>query len=131
MRKWILLFLPVVCVMTAGCAVSGSVIDRGQFETPLKKMRLEEYPALKVYCNGGTKELSLSAVSTVKIDTRESATIGRELYFGTEVTLKDGSRITSGSKGKCYISIQNTITGNNKGEYYKITLDNVSQINVK
>ena len=118
------------------CALSGSIVDRGHFETKLTDMRLSaEGGVLKIYHAGSKREIPLKSVSSVEINPAFTVTVDNELYFGADVTLKDGMRIQSLEKDqtmttRVYVSIQNTIVGKSANERFVIGLQDVFRITV-
>ncbi len=121
-------------IMLNGCAPSGIIIDREQFETPVKKMYLKDYPYLKV-CHGGIlQQIPLRQIQLIKIDPASSILYENELYYGADLIFKNGGKIDS-SKGNdvhsAYVSIENTVIGKSKEQSFSITLDNIKQIKIK
>jgi hypothetical protein len=133
--KVLILFTTVVIFLLSGCAPSGMVIDREQFETPVKKMYLGDYPYLKI-CHGGiSQHIPLRQIQMVKINPSSSILFENELYYSAELIFKSGAKIQS-SKDRTklnpiYISVENTLFGISKEQTFSITLDNVKQIQIK
>lgn len=118
------------------CALSGSVIDQGRFETKLQDMHLVHHPALKIYHGGSIREIPLKLINTVVIDPSITITVNNELYFAADITLKDGTRIKSLDKDQsmlthAFISVHNTITGKNEHETFEIGIENISRIVIR
>lgn len=115
-----------------GCAPSGIIMDRGQFETPVKKMYLKEYPYLKI-CHGGIlQQIPLKQIQLLKIDPASSIFYENELYYSADLVFKnDGKNNTSEEKSmSAYVSIGNTIIGKGEEQTFSITLDNVKQLKI-
>ena len=141
-RKWLWyeltffgILLVTVCFLP-GCALSGSVIDRGSFETAVKGIHLVEYPALKVYHSGFIREIPLRKIHTVQLDASKAIVFDNELYYRADITLKDGSQIKSSEKSSddrssSFISVQNSIAGAHDKETCRISLDNIVKISIK
>jgi hypothetical protein len=134
---WKISFLwitPVLSLMY-GCAPSGMVIDREQFETPVKKMHLGDYPYLKIYHGGISQHIPLRHIQMVKINSSSSIFIENELYYSAELIFKSGAKIQSSKdrtkQNPIYVSIENTLVGTSKEQSFYITLDNVRQIQIK
>ena len=132
---WVLLLLSIVGTSTLRCALSGSVVDQGRFETKLTDMRLKSYPTLRLYFGGSKREIPLKQINTIVIDPATTITIDNELYFGADITLKDGTRIKSLDKDgtkqtEAYLSVQNILVGKNENDLFMINLENVSRITV-
>lgn len=108
-----------------GCALSGTVVDKSQHSAELKKVKLQKYPALKVYCGGARRELPLKAVKVCRIDTSVTTSVDGELYLGAEIELSDGSSFGAPDKGKCFISADNGLVGRSDHGKYSVTFDNV------
>lgn len=130
------LFLLLFTSMLGGCALSGSVVDLGSFETKLNAMKLVDYPFLKVCYGGSKREIALKEIATILINPASCATFGGELYYSADITLKDGTRIRSLEKDqsattRAYISVQNKISGKTDQDYYRIQLDNVARLTVQ
>lgn len=119
------------CVLLFGCALSGKVVDSSRFETSLHDMRLEEFPALKVYHGGVVEEIPLRGINSLKIDPSTATNVEDELFYSAEVLLSNGSRITSQKNNdKVFVSVQNTLCGKSKDEKFRIGLENISQISI-
>lgn len=131
MKRNIVVVLSVtVALFVMGCSVNGKVVDFSQIETPLENMYLKENPYLKVYHGGAVREIPLKSINSVIIDPSSSKTIENELFCSGEVVLVNGGKITAPGENKTavFISVQNTLVGKNKGERFKIGLENVSRI---
>ena len=129
------LLVVVFLTTTIRCALSGSIVDQGRFETKLYDMKLKFYPALKVYYGGSRRDIPLKLVNTIIIDPSTTISIDNELYFGADITLKDGTRIKSlnpdqTSDTKVFLSVQNTLIGKNEHDTFTIGLENVSRITI-
>jgi hypothetical protein len=125
-----------LCLTVFQCAISGSVVDHGNFETKLTKMKLATSPLLKVYYGGGSRMVPLDLVSTIIINPSLSMTYENELYFGADITLKDGTRIKSSDKGRteltdAYICVQQMLVGMSNGEKYSAGFENILRISVR
>jgi hypothetical protein len=118
-----------------GCAPSGMVIDKSEFQTPVKHLYLKEEPFLKVWHGGLIQHIPLSKVQMVKISAVSSMVIGDELYYSGEVIFKNGAKIQStvdkAQLNPIFISIHNTLTGKSKEQSFTISLENVTQIQIK
>ncbi len=128
-------FAASVLVLQSGCAPSGMVIDKNQFQTSVKRLYLKEDPFLKVWHGGLVQHIPLSKVQMIKIDAAKSIVVGDDLYFGGEVILRNGAKVQSSDEksplNAVYISIHNTLAGNSKEQSFSISLENVSEIQVK
>ena len=133
-------FLPLflatsVLVLQSGCAPSGMVIDKGQFQTPVKRLYLKEDPFLKVWHGGLVQHIPLSKVQMVKINAARSIVVEDELYFSGEVIFKNGAKVQSSDDksqlNPVFISIHNTLAGKSKEQSFTISLENVTQIQIK
>ncbi len=118
------------------CAVSGLVVDRGNFETRLTDMRLGRGKMFKVYHGGSKREIPLKEVNTILIDPTATLTVDNELYFSADITLKNNNRLKSLDKDqtvstKAFISVQDAIIVRNKNENFSIGLDEVLRITVR
>jgi hypothetical protein len=125
---------PVLFLMY-GCAPSGMVIDREQFETPVKRMYLGDYPYLKI-CHGGiSQRIPLRQIQMVKINSSSSILFENELYYSAELIFKSGAKMQSSNdktkQNPIYVSVENTLLGTSKEQSFSITLDNVKQIQIK
>ncbi|MBN1578612.1 MAG: hypothetical protein JW913_18760 [Chitinispirillaceae bacterium] len=129
----------VVCALLSvamQCALSGSIVDRGRFETKMTAMRLENREALKVYHGGSKRDIPLKLVNTIIIDPSNTITIDNELYFSADITLKDGTRIKSLEKDqtastKVFLSVQDALVGKNDDGRFVIGLEDVSRLTVR
>lgn len=126
------LFLLLYALMIGGCALSGSVVDLGSFETKLNAMKLVDYPFLKVYYGGSKREIALKEIASILINPAACATFDGELYYSADIILKDGTRIRSLEKDqsattRAYVSVQNKISGKKGQDYYRIQLDNIAR----
>jgi hypothetical protein len=120
-------------IMLNGCAPSGIIIDREQFETPVKKMYLKEYPYLKI-CHGGIlQQIPLRQIQLIKIDPASSILYENELYYGADLIFKNGGKINTSKDNvlSAYVSVENTVIGKSKEQSFLITLDNVKQIKIQ
>jgi hypothetical protein len=129
-RNMTIVLSGIAALFINGCSVNGKVVDFSQVETPLNNMHLEENPCLKIYHGGAVREIPLKSISSVSIDPSSSKTIENELFYSGEVILVNGGRITSQKENKAavFVSVQNMLVGTNKGESFKIGLENVSRI---
>ena len=130
----IMLVAPVLFLL-CGCAPSGLIIDREQFETPVKKMYLSDYPYLKISHGGMLQLIPLRQIQMVKINPSSKILFENELYYSAELIFRSGAKIQS-SKDRTilnpiYVSVENTLCGKNKEQSFSITLDNVKQIQLK
>jgi hypothetical protein len=121
---------------TIRCTLSGIVVDRGRFETRLSDMRLQSPPMIRIYHGGSRRDIPLKLVSTVIIDPSTTITVGNELYFSADITLKNGTRLKSLDKDqtsstKVFISVQNTLVGKSENERFVIGLEDVSRLTVR
>ena len=57
-----------ICIAVYGCSITGKIVDHNKFETTVERMRLEEYPDLKIYYGGGIREIPLKIVNSIKIE---------------------------------------------------------------
>jgi hypothetical protein len=131
----------LICVATSalffqsGCAPSGMVIDKSEFQTPVKHLYLKEEPFLKVWHGGLIQHIPLSKVQMVKINAVSSMVIGDELFYSGEVIFKNGAKIQSAvdktQLNPVFISIHNTLAGKSKEQSFTISLENVTQIQIK
>lgn len=124
-----------VLFFQSGCAPSGLVIDRGEFQTPVKRLYLKEQPFLKVWHGGLVQHIPLSKVQMVNINAASSMVIDNELYFSGEVIFKNGAKVQSAvdntKLNPVFISIHNTLAGKSKEQSFTISLENVTQIQIK
>lgn len=124
----------LLAIILNGCTPSGIIIDREQFETPVKKMYLKDYPYLKI-CHGGIlQQIPLRQIQLIKIDPASSIFYENELYYGVDLIFKNGGKNNSSKDNDAlcaYVSIENTVVGKSKEQSFSITLDNVKQIKVK
>ena len=117
------------------CALSGSIVDRGRFETKLTAMRLQNHPTLKVYHGGSRRDIPLTQINTIIIDPSNMTTIDNELCFSADITLKDGSRIKSiendqSTSNKVYLAVQDALVGRKDKDWFIIRLEDVARISV-
>jgi hypothetical protein len=121
-----------IFALAAGCAHTSSVIDRSETRTIFKKISLEQCSYFKVLLGGAVRHIPLKDVRMVKIDPSESTVVEREIYFTGELVLKDGSVLSmegsEPSQGKCFICVNNTLIGKQRGATFKIPLEKVVQI---
>ncbi len=128
-----ILLCTVICAVSmffAGCAISGTIVDRSQNSADLKKMRLSGSSSLSIYCGGAKRDLPLKAVRSMKIDPFRTTSVDGLLYLGVEAELADGTRIDGSDRGDCFISSDNGLVGISGKGSYSVTLDNVSSITV-
>ena len=128
--------LPLCLLVVMHCALSGTVVDHGSFETKLTDMRLKDRRGLRFYYGGSVRVLSLSHINTVVIDPSKKMTVANELYYSAEITLKDGTRIKSLDRNRdkltdAFISVQDVMTGRNEKDFFTIGLENVLRITVR
>jgi len=111
------------------------VIDRSEFQTHVKRLYLKEQPFFKVWHGGLVQYVPLSKVATVRINAASSMVIGDELYFSGEVIFKSGAKAQSlvdkTQLNPVFISIHNTLAGKSKEQSFTISLENVTQIQIK
>lgn len=134
-HSFILNIAAVPCLLLQ-CALSGSIIDQGRFETKLSAIRLVDHPTLKIYHGGSIREIPLKVVNTIVIDPSVTVTIDNELYYAVDVTLKDGTRIKSLDKDestftRAFISVHNSIAGKNEHDTFRIGMENISRIIIR
>lgn len=124
-----------VLFFQSGCAPSGMVIDKSQFQTPVKHLNLKEQPFFKVWHGGLVQHIPLSKVQMVKIDAASSMVVDGELYYSGEVIFKNGAKIQStvdkSQLSPVFISIHNTLIGKSKEQTFTISLENVTQVQIK
>ena len=133
---YLFLFLAAsVLVIQSGCAPSGMVIDKSNFQTPVKRMYLTEEPFFKVWHGGLIQYIPLAKVQMVKINAASSMVIADELFFSGEVIFKNGAKVQSSvdktQLNPVFISIHNTLKGKSKEQLFTISLENVTQIQIK
>jgi hypothetical protein len=117
-----------------GCQAPGVVVNLEKFETHLNSMKLNDYPALKVYYGGALSEIPLKSIHEIDIDHSAVVQYEDELFFGARIVLKDGTAILSSqknSKSLPYVSIQNTLSGKRGNEKFTIGLQDVSKIEIE
>jgi hypothetical protein len=136
LSKWACLLIALLASVLLHCALSGSIIDQGRFETKLQDMQLVDHQALKIYHGGSIREIPLKLINTIVIDPSITITLNNELYFAADITLKDGTRIKSLDKDqskltRAFISVHNTIAGKNEHEIFKIGIENISRIVIR
>lgn len=128
-----------ICIVMAfaflnGCAISGSVIDHGQYETPLKSMYLSDYPFFRIYHGGVKQEIPLKQIQLIKINPSQSIFVEDEIYYNAEVILQNGAKIQPlkdrENQAPIYISVNNTIKSK-KDMRLSASLDDLVQIAVK
>lgn len=129
------LLFGVVVIVNLQCALSGSIIDRGHFETKLTDMRLGADGVLKVYHGGCRRDIPLQLIATVDINPAITIAVENELYFSAEITLKDGTSIHSLDKDqtmatRAFVSVQNSLVGSKDNERFVIGLHDVTRITV-
>ena len=139
-RKWLLyraglarLLILTLSGFFMGCSVSGMVTDRSKFGTSLNKMKLEEYPALKVYHGGAVREIPLKDISSISLDPSKTIINDNELFYRAEISLKGSNEVRSSGKdeSQIFVSIQNVLCGKKGKDKFSISLDNVSLIEIK
>ncbi len=118
-----------------GCAVTGSVTDRGGFETKVARLRLENGSRVKVHHGGATRMIPLRLINTITIDPLTTVSIENGLFFGADITLKDGTSLQSFDKDatdltKTFISVQDAVIGKNDRDRIFIRLHDVSRITI-
>ncbi len=124
----------IVCIgltLFAGCQPPGVVVNLQLFETHLNSVKLNEYPALKVYYGGALSEIPLKSIHELNIDHTMVIQYEDELYYGARIVLKDGTAILPSEKNSNYqpfVSIQNSISGKRGSETFRIDLKDVSRI---
>lgn len=130
-----LFVISFLVLLVYGCAPSGLVIDRELFDTPVEHLYLGDSPYLKVWHGGIVQQISLKNIQMVKLDPSSSMVNDRELYYSGEVIFRNGSKIQSikdkAALNPVFISVHNTLLGRGKIQKFRITLDNVSQIQIK
>ncbi|MFP4014067.1 MAG: hypothetical protein ACLFVQ_08300 [Chitinispirillaceae bacterium] len=128
--KVLLWFTLCVGLTVCGCALSGTVVDKSEHRAELKKVKLQKYPALKVYCGGVRRELPLKVVKTCSIDPSVTTAVDGELYLGAQIELSDGSSLGASDKGTCFISADNGLVGRSDHGRYSVTFENVSSFTI-
>jgi len=136
MNKLVLWILVIFGVAIFQCALSGSVVDLGRFETKLTDIRLKNDPMLKIYYGGSKREVPLKMINTIIIDPTNTITVENKLYFSADITLKDGTRIKSLDQDEsklteAYLAVQNELVGKNVNDSFSIGLENVSRITIR
>jgi len=126
----------IVYCLLLQCALSGSIIDQGRFETKLNDIHLVDRPMLKIYHGGSIREIPLKIVNTIVIDPSVTVTVDNELYYAADITLKDGTRIKSldedeSSFTRAFISVHTTIAGRNEHDTFEIGMENISRIIIR
>lgn len=125
--------LLLIMVLIYGCQPPGIVTNHQKFITHLNSMRLDEFPALKVYYGGVLSEIPLKSLQELVIDHSNVIQYEDELYYGARIVLKGGTSIQSNQKDSKFlpfVSVQNTITGKHNSESFKIGLQDVSRIEI-
>jgi hypothetical protein len=111
------------------------VIDKNEFQTPVKHLYLKENPFLKVWHGGLIQHIPLGKVQMVKINAASSMVIGDELYFSGEVIFKNGTKVQSAvdktQLNPVFISIHNTLGGKSRDQSFTISLENVTLIQIR
>lgn len=125
-----------LCAMAVRCALSGSIVDRGRFETKFSDIRLQNHPALKVYNGGSKRYIPLKVVNTVIIDPSKALTVDNELYFSADIILRNNTRLKSFDKDQTvstevFLSVQDALVGRSLGERFVIGLEDVSRLTVR
>lgn len=129
--------LPValsVCLI-AQCALTGSVVDYGNFETSLTDIKLEDTDLVRVYCGGSRRYIPLKNINTLIINPAIAITVDRELYFGADITLKDGSRIQSRDKDRsvrtqAFVCVHQRLIGRRNGEEYRAGFEHILRLTI-
>jgi hypothetical protein len=125
--------LLLIMVLIYGCQPPGIVTNRQKFNTHLNSIKLNEFPALKVYYGGAICEIPLKSLQELVIDHSNVIQYDDELYFGAKIVLKNGMSIKSNqndSKFLPYVSVQNTIIGRHNSETFQIGLQDVARIEI-
>ena len=127
--------LPWILFTITGCSLPGVVVNHERFETALTFMKLDEYPAFKVYYGGSIREVKLKDVKVLTVDPSNMLSYDNELYYSAELVMKNGSTIVSSERDntrrtRVYVSIQNTLSGKNNGVLFKTSIGNVSRIEI-
>lgn len=100
----------------------------------LNSMKLDEFPALKVFFGGAVSEIPLKSIKELVIDHSNMIQYEDELYYSARIVLKDGTTISPNQKSSNYlsfISVQNTISGKRGYESFKIGLQDVERIEIQ
>ncbi|MCU0608877.1 MAG: hypothetical protein MUF22_03805 [Chitinispirillaceae bacterium] len=133
----------LMCAALMACASCSAVIkaltpsssvitDRSDTRTTVTHMKLEGSSKLKVLLGGAVREIPISGVRLLKIDAAESMTVRGEIYYSAQVILKDGSVIVQTGQGsmqsKCFVCINNSLSGKRRDENYRIGLKDVVQV---
>ena len=120
-------------LLAPGCALTGSVVSQGNFETPLSSITLAGGDALRVYYGGGCRHIPLKEVHTLIINPSISATVNDELCFSAEITLKDGTLIQSIEKNQTvktevFVSTQHELVGRYNGAKFTTGFENIVRL---
>jgi hypothetical protein len=119
--------------LVIGCQPPGVVTNRQEFNMNLNSMKLDEFPALKVFFGGAVSEIPLKSIQELVIDHSNMIQYEDELYYSARIVLKDGTTISPNQKSSNYlsfISVQNTISGKRGYESFKIGLQDVERIEI-
>lgn len=125
-----------VCCFLLRCALSGTVVNQGEFETTLSDIRLEGDNSIKVYCGGSSRKIPLKNINTITINPAVSVTIDDELYFNADITLKDGTRIQSINKDRSiktevFVCVHHELIGKLDGEKYTAGFEHILRLTVQ
>ncbi|MBN2037079.1 MAG: hypothetical protein JW768_10085 [Chitinispirillaceae bacterium] len=134
-RLFSLALAAVLPLLVAGCTTTATIIDRSDTKTTVEDPRLEQDPHLKVLLGGAVREIPLGDIRIVKIDPAHEISFSRRQYFAAQVILRDGSVLSEAGGDstvdrKCYICVQNVLTGKHRKEMFRIPLHSVQQIKV-
>lgn len=129
--KNLLLGLTVLSVL-GGCAISGRVTDVNNKTTAVSSMYVSDPGTLIVQDGSAMRELDLRQVKSIRIKTDMTRTIGRDLFYCTEIVCKDGTTIGSfdDKRPRAYIAGSSCLHGLANDSNYSIMINDVSKIEI-
>jgi len=125
----------VWCLACAGCFINGTVTDLSHNKTELKGVKLlPKRRNITILHGDATRLVRLKDVDKITVYPSATKTVGGQLYYQAEVILDDGTKIGFSGRsepGDAYICVDGSLQGRAEGGKYSITLDNVSEIEIR
>lgn len=127
-----LVFVSCSAVIKALTPPSSVITDRSDTRTTVTHLKLDGSSRLQVLLGGALHEIPIRGIRILKIDPTESITVKGEIYYAAQVILKDGSVLVQTGQGsmesKCFVCVNNSLSGKRKNEIYRIELQDVIQV---
>ena len=127
----------VACLLYSGCSINATVSDFSQNRIDVRKLKLKPMRRKILIVHGGaTRIIKLKNIDKIALYPHGSKSVGGQLYYQAEVTLDDGTKIgfSDPAKGKpadAFMCIDGELRGRTEDGKYRITLDNVSVIEIQ